>query len=94
MQLATSNKGNRPHVVVTQITGGTVTVAPCTTSSKIKKYSVEITPSKSNNLDHISYILIHQAFATDISLLQNKIGHLDDADILRIQIQYVKYITD
>ncbi len=87
-------KGLRPHVVVTQVTGGTVTIAPCTTSLKVRKYSVEITPSKSNGLHEKSFILISQAFAADSSILIQKIGHLDSEDILRIQLEYVKYVTD
>jgi mRNA-degrading endonuclease toxin of MazEF toxin-antitoxin module len=87
-------KGTRPHVVVTQVTGGTVTISPCTTSTKVKKYTVEIAPSKSNCLHEKSFVLIAQAFATDISILIQKIGHLDQEDILRIQLEYVKYVTD
>ncbi len=87
-------KGLRPHVIVTQVTGGTVTVAPCTTSAKSRKYTVEIVPTKSNHLHEKSFVLISQAFAADISILSKKIGHLDQADIFRIQIEYVKYVTD
>jgi mRNA-degrading endonuclease toxin of MazEF toxin-antitoxin module len=87
-------KGFRPHVVVTQITGGTVTIAPCTTSDKIKKYCVKINPDKENKLTQVSYILISQAFASDTSILKNKIGHLNDSDIIKVQLEYVKYVTD
>lgn len=87
-------KGIRPHVVVTQVTEGTVSVAPCTTSSKIKKYSVLLLPDEQNHLFKKSYVLIAQAFAVDLSFLTEKIGHLDETDIFRIQIEYIKYITD
>ena len=87
-------KGIRPHVVVTQVTLGTVTVAPCTTSTKIKQYTVEIKPDTQNNLEKKSNVLIAQAFATDTSLLSKKIGNLAITDILRIQLEYVKYVTD
>lgn len=87
-------KGIRPHVIVTQVTGKTVTVAPCTTSAKVRKYTVEIIPTKSNHLHEKSFVLISQAFAADISILSKKIGHLDQADIFRIQLEYVKYVTD
>ncbi len=87
-------KGARPHVIVTQITGETVTIAPFTTSTKIKKYSVKISPDEVNHLTSISYVLISQAFASDISLLSDRIGSLKKEDMLRIQLEYVKYVTD
>ena len=87
-------KGARPHVVVTQITGKTVTIAPFTTSTNVKKYSVKISPDNINHLTLISYVLISQAFASDISLLTNKVGNLKSEDILKVQLEYVKYVTD
>ena len=87
-------KGMRPHVIVTQITGDTVTVAPCTSIEKRIKYAVEIIPSTSNGLDKKSFVLLSQSFAADTSLLENKIGRLNENDILRIQLEYVKYVTD
>ena len=87
-------KGNRPHVVVTQVTGGTVTIAPFTTSNSIRKYSVKINPDDSNHLNYASYVLISQAFASDTSLLVDRIGSLSSEDILRVQLEYVKYVTD
>ncbi|MBP6881546.1 MAG: type II toxin-antitoxin system PemK/MazF family toxin [Candidatus Pacebacteria bacterium] len=87
-------KGVRPHVVVTQVTGSTVTVAPCTTSTIVRKYSVLLLPDAQNHLHRKSYVLIAQAFAADVSFLGEKIGHLDTEDILRIQLEYVKYVTD
>jgi mRNA-degrading endonuclease toxin of MazEF toxin-antitoxin module len=88
-------KGIRPHVVVTQVTGETVTVAPCTSKKKLnRKYVVEILPTADNGLDVISYILLSQSFAADISLLQKKIGHLEQNEITLIQLEYVKYVTD
>jgi apolipoprotein N-acyltransferase len=30
----------------------------------------------------------------NISILQKKIGHLDENEIIRIQLEYVKYVTD
>jgi mRNA-degrading endonuclease toxin of MazEF toxin-antitoxin module len=87
-------RGIGPHVVVTQVTLGTVTVAPCRTSTKIKQYTVEIQPDAKNKLDRKSFVLIAQAFATDTSLLSKKIGNLDATDMLRIQLEYVKYVTD
>lgn len=91
-----AQNGKRPHVVVTQVTGETVTVAPCTSSSKRKnqKYTVEIIPTEENGLDVTSFVLLAQIFATDISLLQKKIGHLDENEITKIQLEFVKYITD
>lgn len=87
--------GKRPHVVVTQVTGETVTVAPCTSVQKVhRKYVIEILPTKDNGLDTVSFILLSQSFAADISLLQKKIGHLDQNEIARIQLEYVKYVTD
>jgi mRNA interferase MazF len=87
--------GKRPHVVVTQVTGETVTVAPCTSRKNInKKYVVEILPTKENGLDTVSLVLLAQSFAADISLLQKKIGRLDQNEIARIQLEYVKYVTD
>jgi|SRR3989344_6125390 len=88
--------GKRPHVVVTQVTGETVTVAPCTSVHKKihQKYTVEIKPTEENGLDAISFVLLAQSFAADISLLQKKIGHLDQNEIARIQLEYVKYVTD
>jgi mRNA-degrading endonuclease toxin of MazEF toxin-antitoxin module len=67
-------KGTRPHVVVTQVTGGTVTVAPCTTVKKNRKYTIEIKPDSHNHLDKISFVLISQAFAPDTSFLGKKLG--------------------
>ena len=87
-------KGIRPHVVVTQVTGGTVTIAPCTTVKKKRKYTVEIKPDSENHLDKISFVLIAQAFASDTSGLGKKVGHLNLSDVLRIQLEYVKYVTD
>jgi len=88
--------GKRPHVVVTQVTGETVTVAPCTSTQKRihQKYVVEIKPTEENGLDKTSFVLLAQSFAADISLLQEKIGHLDQNEIARIQLEYVKYVTD
>ena len=87
-------KGVRPHVVVTQVTGKTVTIAPFTTSANVKKYSVKISPDDNNHLTSISYVLISQAFVSDISLLKNKVGNLKSEDILKVQLEYVKYVTD
>ena len=87
--------GKRPHVIVTQVTGETVTVAPCTSIQKIhRKYTVEILPTEENGLDTTSFVLLAQSFAADVSLLQKKIGHLDQNEIARIQLEYVKYVTD
>ena len=87
--------GKRPHVVVTQVTGETVTVAPCTSVQKThQKYTVEILPTEENGLDTTSFVLLAQSFAADVSLLQKKIGHLDQNEIARIQLEYVKYVTD
>lgn len=87
--------GKRPHVVVTQVTGETVTVAPCTSKKNIyKKYVVEILPTEENGLGDVSFVLLAQSFAADKSLLQKKIGHLDQNEIARIQLEYVKYVTD
>src|ERR1035437_549044 len=88
--------GVRPHVVVTQVTGETVTVAPCTSVSKKanQKYVVEILPTKENGFSTISFVLLAQSFAADTSLLEKKIGHLDQNEIARIQLEYVKYVTD
>ena len=78
----------RPHVIVTQVTGETVTVAPCTSKKKDhRKYSVEILPTEENGLDVISFVLLAQSFAADVSFLQKKIGHLDQNEILRIHLQ-------
>ncbi|MDP2692325.1 MAG: type II toxin-antitoxin system PemK/MazF family toxin [bacterium] len=89
-------KGNRPHVVVTQITGETVTVAPCTSVTKKvhQKYVVELIPTKHNGLHITSFVLLSQSFAADLSLFDKKIGYLDDNEINRIQLEYVKYVTD
>ncbi|MBI5004172.1 type II toxin-antitoxin system PemK/MazF family toxin [Candidatus Kaiserbacteria bacterium] len=89
-------KGTRPHVVVTQVTGETVTVAPCTSVRKTirHKYVVEIRPTKDNGLRTVSFILLSQSFAADTSLLQKRIGHLDVNEIARVQLEYVKYVTD
>ncbi len=88
--------GTRPHVIVTQVTGETVTVAPCTSATKRihQKYVVEISPTKNNGLHKVSYVLLFQSFAADVSLLAKKIGHLDQNEIARIQLEYVKYVTD
>ncbi|MFA6392822.1 MAG: type II toxin-antitoxin system PemK/MazF family toxin [Candidatus Paceibacterota bacterium] len=88
--------GIRPHVIVTQITGETVTVAPCTSSKGriSQKYVIEIAPTEVNGLSRISFVLLSQSFAADISLLQKKLGHLDQNEIARIQLEYVKYVTD
>ena len=88
--------GIRPHVVVTQVTGETVTVAPCTSVAKKinQKYVVEISPTKHNGLHSISFVLLSQSFAADVSLLEKKIGHLNQNEIARIQLEYVKYVTD
>ena len=88
--------GIRPHVVVTQVTGETVTVAPCTSVPKksTQKYVVEISPTKNNGLHVISFVLLSQSFAADVSLLEKKIGHLDQNEVARIQLEYVKYVTD
>lgn len=36
----------------------------------------------------------HKNFAADVSLLEKKIGHLEQNEIARIQLEYVKYVTD
>ena len=88
--------GIRPHVIVTQVTGDTVTVAPCTSVKKKvhQKYAIEIAPTKENGLTAVSFVLLAQSFAADVSLLQKKIGRLDQNEIVRIQFEYVKYVTD
>jgi mRNA interferase MazF len=88
--------GMRPHVVVTQVTGEIVTVAPCTSVHKksIQKYVVEILPTKNNGLHSVSFVLLFQSFAADVSLLEKKIGHLDQNEMARVQLEYVKYVTD
>ncbi|MEK7101750.1 MAG: type II toxin-antitoxin system PemK/MazF family toxin [Patescibacteria group bacterium] len=88
-------KGLRPHVVVTQVTGETVTVAPCTSAPKKNhQYVLKILPTEQNGLTMISYVLLPQSFAADTSLLREKIGHLDENEIARIQLEFVKYVTD
>jgi mRNA-degrading endonuclease toxin of MazEF toxin-antitoxin module len=87
-------KGVRPHVVVTQVTGGTVTVAPCTSTTKPRPYAVKIQPDAGNHLKKTSFVLIAQAFAADTSFLTTKIGTLTESDVMRIQLEYVKYVTD
>ena len=89
-------KGVRPHVVVTQVTGETVTVAPCSSSSRKtnQKYVVKLEPTKGNGLDLVSFVLLYQSFAADTSLLQKKIGHLDKNELEHIQLEYVRYVTD
>ena len=87
-------KGLRPHVIVTQVTGNTVTVAPCTSVEKRLKYIVKIEPTEMNGLDLRSFVLLSQSFAADTSLLEKRIGHLDESDIMKIQLEYVKYVTD
>lgn len=89
-------KGIRPHVVVTQVTGETVTVAPCTSVQRRthQKYVVKILPTEKNGLHVISFILLSQSFAADVSLLQKRVGHLDTNEIARIQLEYVRYVTD
>ncbi|MDP3726107.1 MAG: type II toxin-antitoxin system PemK/MazF family toxin [bacterium] len=89
-------KGIRPHVVVTQVTGETVTVAPCTSVQKKthQKYVIEILPTEHNGLTMISFVLLSQSFAADVSLLLKKIGRLDENEIARIQLEYIKYVTD
>ncbi len=87
-------KGVRPHVVVTQVTQATVTVAPCTSVNKKQKYSVQIKPDEINHLSKVSFVLLSQAFASDISFLGKKIGSLTESDVMRIQLEYVKYVTD
>ena len=89
-------KGIRPHVVVTQVTGETVTVAPCTSAKKKtnQKYVVQILPTGNNGLTMVSFILLAQSFAADVSLLQEKIGSLDENEISRIQLEYVRYVND
>ena len=67
-------KGIRPHVVVTQVTGSTVTLAPCTSTMKNRQYSVKVLPSVTNGLTKSSFVLIAQSFAADTSLLRHKIG--------------------
>ena len=87
--------GIRPHVIVTQVTGETVTVAPCTSKKKFhQKYVVEVLPTPDNGLNVASFVLLAQSFAADMSLLQKKIGHLDPNEMNRIQLEYVKYVTD
>ena len=88
-------KGVRPHVVVTQVTGDTVTVAPCTSAPKKNhQYVLKILPTEQNGLTMVSYLLLSQSFAADTSLLREKIGHLDENEITRIQLEFVKYVTD
>ena len=91
-----AQKGHRPHVIVTQIVGNVVTVAPCTTSASAKhfKHIVELTPTTENGLDKISFVLIFQSFACDTSVLHNKIGHLSIDEINKIKIEYIRYISE
>lgn len=55
---------------------------------------MEVEPTKSNGLTMHSFIILSQSFAADVSLLQKKLGHLDQNEIVRIQLEYVKYVTD
>jgi mRNA-degrading endonuclease toxin of MazEF toxin-antitoxin module len=96
--IGSMQKGVRPHAVVTQVTEKTVSVAPCSSSKKRKgqKFSIEIEPTKNNGLDSVSYVVLTQSFTADPSLFEGKkkIGHLDEFDILRIQAEFVKYVTE
>ena len=89
-------KGVRPHVVVTQVTGQTVTVSPCSAVQKrsTQKYVVKLEPTAHSGLKQISFVLLAQSFAADISLLEKKIGTLSADEIARIQLEYVKYVTE
>jgi mRNA-degrading endonuclease toxin of MazEF toxin-antitoxin module len=80
-----AQRGIRPHVVVTQVSGQTVTVAPCTSQGKRQKekYVVEIEPTAENGLDVISYVLLSQSFAADLSFFQKKISMLDQVEVLK-----------
>ena len=86
--------GVRPHVIVTQVIGKLVTVAPCTSHEKLMKHAVHLNPSIENGLTKESYVLLFQSFAADIDMLHNKIGHLSEEDIMRIQLEYVRYVTE
>ena len=87
-------KGIRPHIVVTQIIDNVATISPCTTSLRKRKYTTEIFPDKNNNLKKKSFVLISQSFAVDINFLNHKIGHLSQEDIFKIQLEYIKYVSD
>lgn len=91
-----AQKGIRPHVVVTQVTGQTATVAPCSSSQKRakQKYVVKLEPTKANGLRVESFVVLFQSFAADKDLFKKKIGHLSSDEIARIQIEYVKYVSD
>ena len=91
-----AQKGHRPHVIVTQIVGNVVTVAPCTTTESAKRFRhvVELMPTIENGLDKISFVLIFQSFACDTSVLHNKIGHLSVDEMNKIKIEYIRYISE
>ncbi len=70
-------------------------VAPCTSKNNSRrKYTIELLPTKNNGLQAVSYVLLAQSFAVDVSFLQKKIGHLEQDEIVRIQLEYVRYVTD
>ncbi len=45
-------------------------------------------------MQKIKHKNIQKGDAADVSLLQKKIGHLDENEIARIKLEYVKYVTD
>ena len=72
--------------MVTQITGETVTVAPCTSVTKKfhQKYVVELIPIEHNGLRNTSFVILSQSFAADVSLLEKKIGYLNKYKSIRV----------
>ena len=75
--------GIRPAVIVTNVTGPTVVVIPCTTNVKALKFqhTIELFPTKENNLTVNSIAMVFQIRAIDIKRLKNKVGKLSTNEL-------------
>jgi mRNA-degrading endonuclease toxin of MazEF toxin-antitoxin module len=89
-------KGMRPHLVVVSVVKNIATLAPLTSSAKrhAMPYSVVIKPDGENKLHASSVALLSQVLTCDVSALGSKIGHLSGEDMLKIQLEFIKMISN
>jgi mRNA interferase MazF len=84
--------GNRPAVIMAETEVNVNIIIPLTSNIQALRFphTIEIKPSKKNNLDTISVGLIFQIRAIDKKRIKTKVGELDDKSIKEIDAMFKK----
>ena len=79
--------GTRPFIVLSDTRSMVVVGIPCTTNTRALRfpYTVSITPSRKNALEHDSIALVLQIRAIDKKRLEKKIGILEKVVLQKIE---------